>query len=218
MFMSMLWETIFQISDTYEKAEVFLIDNRIPALRFGTADKPTVFAGGFGAEEWQSAVILLRFFEQLLDACQNSRSLAGIAVKKALKKRSVVVIPCVCPEKMGDDTAPPRARELQAVAKYLDFHAGNMFVALNGSESLLFSPPSNETKFPHAVTIAKILQACSALPLQEENRLVGARLCAWVSENAAQPSFLISPPSLKASAIERTYRALEETLTVCALL
>ena len=106
MFMSALWDTIFELSDSYEDARIFLMDNHIPALRFGSADKPVVFAAGFGAAEWQSSVLLLKFFERLLYDAAYGKSMAGIAVRKAFKKRSVVIVPCVSPQKTACEEEP----------------------------------------------------------------------------------------------------------------
>ena len=44
MFMSALWDTIFMLADTYREASVFLIDNHLPALRFGNTGTPVTFA------------------------------------------------------------------------------------------------------------------------------------------------------------------------------
>ncbi|MBQ6381804.1 MAG: hypothetical protein IJJ41_09455 [Clostridia bacterium] len=217
MFMSALWDTVFSLNDRYENAEVFLIDNHIPALRFGHADKPVVFAGGFGAAEWQSGVLLLQFFEHLLFDADHGKSMAGIAVRKAFKKRSVVIIPTVCPPKMAVEE-PLHIEDLSPLAKYLSFHPAGMLVCLNGADGAIYAPASNELLPFESETVEKILCACSNLPAGEKSRLVGARFCAWASQKALLPSFVISPASLEASAIAHTYRALEETFAVAALL
>ena len=217
MFMSMLWDTIFQISDTYESAQVFLIDNHIPALRFGNADKPTVFAAGFGENEWQASVILLKFFEQLCANVKRAKNMSGIAVARAFKKHAFVVIPTVCPEKAGTDK-PVNAHEMNALAKYLRFYPSGMFVALSGDNNGIYSPINNADLSVQSDTITKVLHACCPLPVHNEAKGNAAKMCHWASEINRQPAFLLSPASLKASAIDRTYRSLEETLLVSALL
>ncbi|MBR0415026.1 MAG: hypothetical protein IJI67_08150 [Clostridia bacterium] len=218
MFMSALWDTIFELSDNYENARIFLMDNHIPALQFGNADKPVVFAAGFGAAEWQSSVLLLKFFEQLLYDAAYGKSMAGIAIRKAFKKRSVVIVPCVCPPKMVCEDEPLQIGDLSGFAKYLSFHQASMLLCVSGSEGNIFAPQSNALLPADTETVGKIICACSKLPAAQTSDLIAAKFCHWVSLRAQTPAFVISPRESAASALERSYRSLEETFAVSALL
>ena len=218
MFMSALWDTIFEINDRYKAAEVFLIDNHIPALRFGNADNPVVFAAGLGAAQWQSSVLLLRFFDTLLADAVTGKSMAGIAVKKAFKKRSVVVVPTVCPPKMRYEGEPLKMKDMAPFAKYLAYHRSSMLILLGGSAGQVFAPAANERCHLDGETVRKIILACSKLAPAAQSDGIGAKLCTWASETAGIPSFFISPESSEIADIAYTYKALEETFAVSALL
>lgn len=218
MFMSYLWDTIFEINDTYDNCEVFLIDNHIPALRFGTADKPAVFAAGFGAEEWYSSVLLLKFFDELLSHAQNGRNMAGIAVRKAFKKRSLIVVPTVCPSKMKFENQTLKKSDLTPIAKYLSFNKAGMLITVSGNENALFCPASNNSLLSESDIVAKIISACASLPIKEQSEQTGSWLCEWASTKNNLPSFCISPENLKAASLNYTFKSLEEAFVVSALL
>lgn len=218
MFMSALWDTIFSINDKYKNASVFLIDNHIPALRFGTADKPIIFAGGFGAQEWQSAPLLLKFFDTLLADMEAGKTIAGIAARKAFKRRSIIIIPAVCPPKMRYEDENLVISDLSPLAKYLAYHSAGMLVCISGSNGHIYCAQENESLSRDADTVGKILCACSKLPQAQDDSGISAKFCNWTSQKALLPSFVLSPPSLEASALEYNYKALEETFAVCSLL
>lgn len=218
MLMSVLWDTIFEMNDQYPDAEVFLLDNYIPALRFGKADKPTVFAAGFGAEQWQCSALLLTFFDKLLYDVHHAKNMAGIAVKKALKKRSVVVVPAVCPPKLGEEQDRMSMKDFMPFAKYLNFHQPGMLMAVESGKESLFSPAANGALATDTGTIFQILRACSKLPASDNADTYAAKVCEWASEEAGLPAFSLSPGTVKASSIPQVYRMLEETFAVSALL
>ncbi|MBR2590425.1 MAG: hypothetical protein IKE65_05830 [Clostridia bacterium] len=218
MFMSALWDTIFEIKDTYQNAEVFLVDNHIPALRYGNAENPVIFAGGFGAEEWQTSVLLLTFFNRLMEHMNTSKSMAGIAVRKAFKKRSVVIIPCVCPPKMRYEGEEVHMKDLSAFTKYMFYHKAGMLVCVSGSGGTIFAPKQAEDSPAQSATIHKILCACSSLTAVQEKQGVAADMCTQMNEKIGLPAYLISPRSIQMAELPQTYKALEETLAVSALL
>lgn len=218
MFMSILWDTIFEINDTYADAGIFLIGDGIPALKFGAADNPVVFAAGFGADEWQTGVLALRFFERLLFNKERGLNISGIATRRAFKKRSVVIIPTVCPAKMRAEGDKPGKNDLKAIEKYLRFNKANMLITLEKEGSFVFSPKANSSLKADTETMSKIICACSGLALTTENESAAASLCEWASKENSLPAFSLAPKSLKASEIESTYRSLEETFAVMALI
>ena len=218
MFMSALWDTIFALNDTYENAEVFLIDNHIPALRFGKADNPVVFAAGFGADQWQSSVMLLTFFERLLKDVGHGKNMAGIAVRKAFKRRSVVIVPCVCPPNMKYEGETLALSDLSPFAKYLAYHGAGMLLCVGGENGAVYAPPANEKLPCESDTVGKILCACSKLEPANGSTDTAAKFCNWVSEKAGIPSYYISPHSLDTAAMRYTYASLEEMFVVSALL
>ena len=218
MFMSALWDTVFEMKDTYENAEVFLVDNHIPALRFGASEKPVIFAGGFGADEWQTSVLLLRFFDQLMEDISTSKSMAGIAVRKAFKRRSLIIIPCVCPPKMCYEGEQIEMNDLAPFTKYMLYHKAEMLVCISGIGGTIFAPKENENVCAESATVHKILCACSSLSPVRQKDSVGAKMCAWACAQADVPAYLISPHSIGIAELPQTYKALEETFAVSALL
>ena len=216
MYTSFLWDSIFSLKEEFEDTEVFLLDQHIPALRLGTADKPAVLAGGFGPEDWQSSVLLLKFFKRLASAAARGGSVAGIAVQKAFEKRSVVVIPCVTPSKMKEEAFVPSMQELMPLADHLGFHPASFFLAVSGESGSLFTPPDKRTRVKTA-TMQKILAACSALRIDNSLYSPAAEFCRYLSAHSDTTAFLLSPKSLKTSGIDSTYRALEESLMIAAL-
>ena len=218
MFMSALWDTIFMLADTYREASVFLIDNHIPALRFGNTGKPVIFAAGFGADEWQSGVLLLTFFENLLRHAENGKTLSGIAVRKAFKKRSVIVVPCVCPPKMKYEEEALQPADLSPFAKYLTFQPAQMLVCVQDERGSVFSAKANAKLEADCDTVARIICACSKLEPEAAGDSIAARFCEWTGAHAALPSYVISPPARDMAALPYTYKRLEETFAVTALL
>ena len=218
MFMSILWDTIFEINDNYGEAGVFLIGDGIPALKFGTAENPVVFAAGFGADEWLTSVLLLRFFERLLYNKERGLNISGIATRRAFKKRSVVIIPTVCPARMRIEGDKPGRNDLKAVEKYLKYNKANMLITLEKEGSFVFSPKANGLLRADTETMSRIICACSGLKLKTENESTAARLCEWASRDNSLPAFSLAPKSLKASQIDAVYRSLEETFAVSSLI
>ena len=194
------------------------MDNHIPALRFGKADNPVIFAAGFGSEQWQSSVLLLTFFERLLNDAKRGKNMAGIAVRKAFKKRSVVIVPCVCPPKMTHEGETLALSDLSPFAKYLAYHGAGMLLCVGGESSNIYAPPANEKLPCENDTVNKILCACSKLEPTEQSNDTAAKFCTWSSEKAGVPSYYISPQTLDAAALRYTYAALEEMFVVAALL
>ena len=218
MFMSILWDTIFEINDNYSDAGIFLIGDGIPALKFGAANNPVVFAAGFGSDEWQTSVLALKFFERLLYNKEKGLNISGIATRRAFKKRSVVIIPTVSPAGMKTEGDKPRINDLKAIEKYLSFNKANMLITLEKEGAFVFSPKANSALRTDTETMSKVICACSGLKLKREHESVASDLCEWASSKRRLPAFSLAPKSLEASEIERAYLSLEETFAVSALI
>ena len=108
--------------------------------------------------------------------------------------------------------------DLSPLAKYLAYHSAGMLVCISGSNGHIYCAQENESLSRDADTVGKILCACSKLPQTQDDSGISAKFCNWTSQKALLPSFVLSPPSLEASALEYNYKALEETFAVCSLL
>lgn len=70
----------------------------IYALGVGDIRGATLMAGGIGGQDFISCELLLRFFEELMVRMKRGGQLGGIEVQKAMRGRSVVLIPCLNPD------------------------------------------------------------------------------------------------------------------------
>lgn len=70
----------------------------IYALGLGEIRGATLMIGGAGGRDFVSCGLLFRFFEELMLRMKEGGRLGGIEVQKAMRGRSVVVIPCLNPD------------------------------------------------------------------------------------------------------------------------
>lgn len=87
----------------YRQLKVFpigksVLGRNIPALCIGNPMGATVFVGATHALEWLTTLLLLRFCESLLEGLATGGSVSEIDVGKALRSRSLVIIPCLNPD------------------------------------------------------------------------------------------------------------------------
>jgi g-D-glutamyl-meso-diaminopimelate peptidase len=59
---------------------------------------PVLFAGAFHGMEWITSLILFRFAEQLGRALQTGRRVSDVDIGAFLRRRGVVIVPCVNPD------------------------------------------------------------------------------------------------------------------------
>lgn len=218
MFMSALWDTIFEINESHSECSVFLIDNHIPALCFGNSDKPCVYLAGFGSNEWESSIILLKFFDEMLTAAENGSSMAGIAVKKAMKNRGVVIVPTVCPQAMTYEGTKVNIRSLLPVAKYLAFHKAGMLFTVSGSGNCILCPGEKYINGVDTKTVGNIISACSKIPVATEKSDICSEFRRWAEVNAKLPAYSLFLNNHGTAELDYDYSLLKETLLVGALL
>lgn len=218
MFMSALWDTIFEINEAHSECSVFLIDNHIPALCFGNSDKPCVYLGGFGSEDWESSVILLKFFDEMLSAAETGGTMAGIAVKKAMDKRGVVVVPAVCPQAMTYEGTRINIRSLLPVAKHLSFHKSGLLFTVSGEGNCLICPKEKYIDGVDTKTVGNIISACSKIPVKSEKSSICSEFRRWAEVNAKLPAYSLFLNTHGTAETDYDYSLLKETLLVGALL
>lgn len=213
MFMSALWDTIFEMNGKHAGMSVFLIDNHIPALAFGNMKEPTVYLAGFG-EEWQTGKLMLRFFDELISNYETDGEMAGVRVKKAMGEHGIILIPAVCPEK-SEKCEEISVKDLLPIAKYLRFHKiGLAFTVSAKGKSIACFESGEKSK----QSIGEILSACSKLPIDNRRLDEKSEFCRWINEVVKIPAFNVSLDNFTAAASDYTYKTLEETLLISALI
>lgn len=75
-----------------------VLGRSIWGLKLGAGEEAVLYAGAFHAQEWLTALVLLRFAERLCQALDSGGHLAGIDCRKALLGRGLVIVPCVNPD------------------------------------------------------------------------------------------------------------------------
>ena len=218
MFMSALWDTVFEINENHDNCSVFLIDNNIPALCFGSADKPSVYLAGFGSEDWESSAILLKFFDELLCCAENGGKMAGIAVKKAMQKRGIIIVPAVCPKAMTYEGTAVGIKDLTPLAKYLSFHKAGMLFTIAKSGNCLVSPSEKYINGVDTETVGNILCACSKIPAVSEKKSVQSDFRRWAEVNIGLPAYSLFLNSQGTAEIDYNYALLKETFLLSALM
>lgn len=67
-------------------------------LSVGEGDKQVLFCGGFHGSEWITVWLMLRFAEELCGSLQQQAPMAEIDVPAFLRRREIVIVPCVNPD------------------------------------------------------------------------------------------------------------------------
>jgi g-D-glutamyl-meso-diaminopimelate peptidase len=75
-----------------------LCTRRIDYLQVGNQKNPVLFAGAFHGMEWLTTLLLLRFTANLCKAYHMGKKIAGVDVAPFLRRRGLVVVPCVNPD------------------------------------------------------------------------------------------------------------------------
>lgn len=91
------------LKENYCCLKVFPIGNsvlgrEIPALCIGNPMGATLFVGATHGLEWITTLLLIRFCEVLLEGIETGGCVSDIDVTKALKGRSLVIVPCLNPD------------------------------------------------------------------------------------------------------------------------
>ena len=75
-----------------------LCGRQLYAVSLGAPNPCTLFAGGFHAQEWLTVQLLLRFTEDLAEAWQQGKALAGVRIGADLNQRGLTILPMVNPD------------------------------------------------------------------------------------------------------------------------
>ena len=70
----------------------------ICSLTVGHGEKSVLLCGGFHGSEWLTALLLLRFCEELCRCAQTGTPLCDVDVASYLSRREIILIPCVNPD------------------------------------------------------------------------------------------------------------------------
>lgn len=101
----------------------------INALKIGNASQYALITAAFHGSERITSTVLLMFIEELADALENDGYIAGINVRRALKGRGIIFVPCVNPDGcdislLGSLGCADKAENLAKLCKY-DFEHWN---------------------------------------------------------------------------------------------
>ena len=75
-----------------------VLKRKIPVLILGDPRHSALFVGATHGSEWLTALLLLRFFDEVCTAFENGSTFCGIDVGKAVAKRGISVIPVLNPD------------------------------------------------------------------------------------------------------------------------
>ncbi len=98
-----LLEAIGLLKERYHELKVFpigksVLGREIPAMSVGNPVGATLFVGATHGLEWMTTLLLIRFCEVVLNGLSSGEKVSDIDVRKALKGRSLVVVPCLNPD------------------------------------------------------------------------------------------------------------------------
>ena len=96
-------EAIAFLKESYPSLKAFpvgrsVLGREITALCIGNPTGATLFVGATHGLEWLTTLLLFRFCENLLEAMRTGGKVSDIDVNKALKNRSLAIIPCLNPD------------------------------------------------------------------------------------------------------------------------
>lgn len=94
---------IREILRAHTSARTFSIGNsflgrKIPVLTLGNTCGCALFVGGVHGSEWLTALLLLRFFDEVCAAFEHGECLRGVNVGKAVFRRGIAVVPVLNPD------------------------------------------------------------------------------------------------------------------------
>lgn len=91
------------LKENHRQLKVFpigksVLGREITALCVGNPMGATLFVGATHGLEWMTTLLLVRFCEVVLEGLRTGGSVSDINVTKALKGRSLVIVPCLNPD------------------------------------------------------------------------------------------------------------------------
>lgn len=96
-------QMIFSLAKKYpfltaSKIGKSLVGRDIYGLFIGNMGNPTLFVGGFHAQEWLTTSVLMRFAGRLCDAAYCDDAICDVDVTRTLATRGVIIVPCINPD------------------------------------------------------------------------------------------------------------------------
>lgn len=138
-----LTQAIDNLKDAYSTLKVFpigksVLGREIQALCIGNPMGASLFVGATHGLEWITTLLLVKFCEVILDGLETGAKVSDIDIRKALRERSLVVIPCLNPDGVeialtGADGACCLAGEVAEISggNYLVWQANARGVDIN---------------------------------------------------------------------------------------
>ena len=98
-----LQQAIAWLGQEYPALKIFPIGKSvngrdITALCVGNPQGSTLYVGAVWGLEWLTTLLLLRFCETVAEALQKGGTVSDINVERALRRRSLTIIPCLNPD------------------------------------------------------------------------------------------------------------------------
>ncbi len=105
---SYLKESVYNLRDNYKNISLStcgksVMGKDIYALTLGDGERNILYVGGTHGLEWITTSVLLKFSENLLNACENHGEICGYEADELLKNFKLVIIPSLNPD--GADIA-----------------------------------------------------------------------------------------------------------------
>ncbi len=121
-----LAQAIDYLKTNYQGLKVFpigksVLGREIQALSIGNPMGATLFVGATHGLEWITTLLLIKFCETVLEGMKTGCKVSDIDVNKALRGRSLVVVPCLNPDGVeiavnGADSACRLADEVEEIS------------------------------------------------------------------------------------------------------
>ena len=96
-------DIIYGIAKQYKntRCKVFsksLCMRDIYSIEIGNTKEQVLFVGAFHGMEWLTSMVLLRFAKNVCESIKNKSKMAGIDMSLFLKRRGILIIPCINPD------------------------------------------------------------------------------------------------------------------------
>lgn len=132
-----------EISSSHPCSKIFFcgrttLGRKIPVLTLGGARRSALFVGATHGSEWLTALLLIRFYDEVCSCFENGLCYCGINVGKAIAIRGISVIPMLNPDGVeinikGSSGALNSKSRIERLAKgdYIHWNANAAGVDIN---------------------------------------------------------------------------------------
>lgn len=96
-------EKVMELKTRFPFIQVFpigqsVLGRQILAMSIGNTSKTSLMAGAFHAQEWLTATLIIRYFEDACIAFSQKKPLCGSVINLALSTRGLIAVPMVNPD------------------------------------------------------------------------------------------------------------------------